>query len=132
MVVDGQADKKTRERTEDAAKAAQAMHGDSFSASRVDPGPKTNSMSFGVKAEPPAHPSRDDVVVENGAAAPNSCLSPLEMSTASAAGGLLPIGKISSATKIIFNQPPLRLYSTEETNYGLQFYQPGTAAVPEK
>ena len=49
MGADGQADKKTRERTEGAAKAVQAMHGDSFSASRVDPGPKTNSTCFGVK-----------------------------------------------------------------------------------
>ena len=48
------ADTKTCERTEGAAKAVQAMHGDSFSASRVDPGPKTNSTSFGVKAESPS------------------------------------------------------------------------------
>ena len=75
MEADGQADKKTRERTEGAATAVQAMHGDSFSDSRVDPGPKTsNSTSFGVKAEPPALPCRDGVVVENGAAAPMSCL----------------------------------------------------------
>ena len=49
MEADRIANTKTRERTEDAAAALQAMHGDSFSACRVDPGPKT-STSFGVKA----------------------------------------------------------------------------------
>ena len=56
MEVDGPADTKTRVRTEGAAKAVHAMHVDSFSAGRVDPGPKTNSISFGVKAERPALP----------------------------------------------------------------------------
>ena len=116
MVADESADKRTRERKEGAAKAVQAMHRDSFSASRVDPGPKTNSSSFGVKAEPPSLPCRDDVVVENGAAAPTSYLSPLEMRTTSAADGLLPTGKTSTTTKTNFNQPPLRLYSADETN----------------
>ena len=73
MEADGPSDTKTRERTEGAAKAVQAMHGDSFSANRVDPDPIC-STSFGVKVEPPALPCRDDVVVENGAAAPKSCL----------------------------------------------------------
>ena len=41
LEADGQVDNKTRERTEDAATAVQAMHGDSCSANRVDPGPKT-------------------------------------------------------------------------------------------
>ena len=92
------------------------MHGDSFSASRVYPGPKANSTSFGVKAEPHALPCRDDVVVENGATAPKSCLSPLKMRTISAADGLLSTGKTSTATKTTFNQPLLRLYSTDKTN----------------
>ena len=116
MVADGQANTKIYERTEGAAKAIQAMHGDSFSASRVDPGPKTNSISFGVKDEPPALPCRDDVLVENGATAPTSCLPFLEMRSPTAADGLLPIGEASRATRTTFNQPPLRLYSTEETN----------------
>ena len=68
------ADKKTRERTEGAVTAVQAMHGDSFSANRVDPDPIC-STSFDVKVEPSALPCRDDVLVENGAAAPMSCLS---------------------------------------------------------
>ena len=93
MEADGPADKKTRERTEGAAKAVHAMHGDSVSANRVQAGPKTISISFGVKAEPPALPCRDDLLVENGAAAPKSCLSPLERRSPTAAGGLLPTGK---------------------------------------
>ena len=40
---DGQADTKTRERTEGAATAVQAMRGDCFSARRVESGPTTNS-----------------------------------------------------------------------------------------
>ena len=116
MEADGPADMKTRERTEGAATAVQAMHGNNFSASRVDLAPKTTSTSFGVKADPPALPCRDDVLVVNGAAASKSCLSLLEMGTTSAAGGLFPTGKNSAATKTTFNQPPLRLYSTEKTN----------------
>ena len=116
MEADGPADTKTRERNEGAATAIKAMHGDSCSANRVDPGPKTTSTSFCVKTEPPALPCRDAVVVENDAAAPRSCLPPLEMRTTTAAGGLPSTGKTSSATKTTFDQPPLRLYSTEETN----------------
>ena len=116
MVADGLADKKTRERTKGATKAVQAVHGDNFFASRVDPGPKTSSTCLGVKDEPRALPCKDDVVVESGAVAAKSCLSPMEVCTASTAGGLLPSGKTSTATKTTFNQPPLRLYSTKETN----------------
>ena len=72
MEADGPVDTKTRERTDGAATALQAMNGDSFSASQVDRGSKTNSTSFDVMAEPPVFPCRDDVVVENGAAAPKS------------------------------------------------------------
>ena len=140
MEADGPADAKSRGRTEGATTAVQAMHGDNFSASRVDPGPKTNSTSFGVKAEPPALPRRDDVLVENGAEAPKSCLPSLEMRSPTAAGGLLPTCETSTATKIIFNQPPLRLYSTEETisnktstqdvSYDSNFWRNYLLAVP--
>ena len=109
MEADGQADTKTRERTEGAATAVQVMHGDSYSANRIVPCPETTSTSFGVKAVPPALPCRDDALVENGAAAPKSCHPPLEMRTATAAGGLFPTGKASIATRTNFNQPPLRL-----------------------
>ena len=51
MEADGLSNTKTRERTEGAAKAIQAMHEDSFfSANRVQAGPKTTATSFGVKA----------------------------------------------------------------------------------
>ena len=75
MEADGQASTKTRERTEGAATAAQAMRGDCSSARRVEPDP-TKSTSFGMKAEPPALPYRDDSVVECGVAAFKSCSHP--------------------------------------------------------
>ena len=130
---DGPANTKTRERTEGTATAVQAMHGDSCTAQRVQDGSKT-STCFGVMAEPPDIPCRKDVLVEDGAAAPKSCLPSLEMRTTTAADGLLPTGGISTATKTTFNKRPLRLYSTEETNskkknYGLQFHLSGTTAA---
>ena len=117
MEADAHANAKTREHTEGAATAVQAMHGDSCSATRVEPGPKTNSTSFGMKAEHPALPCRDGVLVENGDASPKSCLLSLEMRSPSAAGGLLPTGETSTATKIPVNRPPLRIYLTKETNW---------------
>ena len=104
----GPANTKTRERTEDAATAVQAIHGDSFSARRVEPGPKTTLTNFATKAEPPALPCRDDAVVEDRAAAPKSCLPSLEIRTIIAAGCLLPTGKTFTATRITFNNPLLR------------------------
>ena len=115
MEADVQADKEARERTEGAATAVQAMHRDCFPANRVNPDPMCWAI-FGVKAEPPALPCRDDVLVENDAAVPKSCLSPLEMSTTTAAGGLLPTGKTSTATRTTFDQPPLWFFLAEETN----------------
>ena len=109
------ADTKTRERTEGAATAVQAMHWDSFSANRVQAGP-TCLTSFGVKAEPRALPCRDDVLVENGTAAPKSCLSPSEMRTSTAVGRLLPTDKTSTATRTTFHQLPLWFCLTKETN----------------
>ena len=116
MEAGGPADTKTRERTEGAATAVQAMRGDGFSARRVEPGPNTNSTIFGVKAEPPALPCRDDVVVECGDAASESCLPSLEMCSPTAAGGLFPTGEVSTATETNFNQSPLWFFSTEETD----------------
>ena len=134
MEADEPAKTKTRNRTEGAATAIQAMHGDSFSTCRVDPGPKTNSTSFGMMVEPPGPPCREDVLVEDGAAAPKSCLPSLEVRSPTAAGGLLPTGEASTATNATFNKLPLRLYTTEETNskeniYGLHFHPPGTTAA---
>ena len=87
MEAHGPADTKTRERTEGIAKAVRVMHGDSFSSNRVQAGPKTTSTSFGVKVEPPALPCRDDIVVNNSAAAPKLYRSPLKMRSPTAAGG---------------------------------------------
>ena len=115
MEADESANTKTRERTKGAATVVQAMHGDSCTAQKVQDGPKT-SISFGMKDEPPALPCRDDVLVEDGAAAPKSCLPSLEMRSSTAAGGLVPTGEISTATKTTYNETPLRLYATEETN----------------
>ena len=115
MEADGPANTKTRERTEGAATAVQAVHGDSFFACRVDPGPKT-STSFGVKAEPPALPCRDGVLVEDGAAAPKSCLLTLEMRLPTAAGALVPTGETSTAMETTINEPLLQFYSTKEEN----------------
>ena len=117
MEEDGPADTtKTRERTERAATAVQAMRGGCFSARRVEPGPTTNSTSFGVKAGPPALPCRDNSVVESGAAAFESCLPTMEMRPSTAAGGLVPSGEASKASETTSNQPPLRFCSTEETD----------------
>ena len=114
MEADGQADTRTRERTEGAATAVQAMRGDCFSAHRAEPGPTTNSTSFGVKAGPPALPCRDDSVVESGAAASESCLPSMEMRSSTAAGGLVPTGEASTASETTLNEPPLRFCSTEK------------------
>ena len=70
-----------------------------------------------MKAEPPALPCRDDVVVEYGAAAFESCLPSLEMRPSTAAGGLVPTGEASKATETNYNQPPFRLCSTEERDH---------------
>ena len=60
--------------------------------------------------------SGENAMVDNGSAAPKSCLPPLEMRTTTAAGGLLPTGETSTATKTTFDHPNLRLCLTEETN----------------
>ena len=116
MEADGPANTKTYERTEGAATAVQAMRGDGFSARWVEPGPNTNLASFGVKAEPPALPYRDNVMVESGDAAPKSCLPSLKRRSPTAAGGLLPTGEASTATRTTSNEPLLRFYATEEMN----------------
>ena len=112
-----QADKKTCERTEGAAKAIQAKHGDSCSANRADPDPMF-STSFGDDSiGPPALPSfRDDALLGKGAAAPKSRLSPLEIRSPTVAGGLLPAGEASTTTRINFYQRHHRFCPTEETN----------------
>ena len=116
---DAKAAKTTCKRTEGAAAAVQAKHGDSCSAKRIQADPKRSiNTSFGDDfAGPPTLPcSRDDALVGNGAVAPKSCLSPLELRTPTATGGLLPAGTISTATRITFDQPPLWFCPAEEVN----------------
>ena len=116
MEADGQANTKTRERTEGAATAVQAMHGDiCTTAEKVQDGPKT-SITFGMEAEPPDLLCREDVLIENGATTPKSCLPSSEMRSPTAAGGLVPTGEASTAKETNFNQPPLRFCSAEETD----------------
>ena len=74
----------------------------------------TSSTSFGMKAEPSALPCWDEVLVDKGAAAPKPCLSPVEMRTPTATGGLLPAGIASSAMIIIFSRPLLSWTLGEE------------------
>ena len=109
MEADGPAIIKTHERTEGDTTTVQAMHGDSCTAQKVQDGPKT-STSFGVKAEAPALPCRDDVLIEDGAAVPKSCLLSLEMRSPTAAGGLVPTGETSKATETTVNKS--QFYST--------------------
>ena len=116
MEADGPANTKTQERTEGAAIAVQVMRGDSCTTEqKVQDGPKT-SITFGMEAEPPDLPCREDVLIEDGATTPKSCLPSLEMRSPTAAGGLVPTGEASTATETNFNQPPLRFCSTEETD----------------
>ena len=92
------------------------MRGDSCTdQQKVQDGPKT-SIIFGMEAEPPHLPCRDDVLVEGGDAAPRSCLLSLEMRSPTAAGGLVPADEASTATETTSNEPLLRFYTTEEMN----------------
>ena len=115
MEADGPANTNTRERIEGAATAVQTMRGDSCTAQNFQDGPKT-SISFGVKAEPPDLPCREEVLVEDGAAAPESCLPSLGMRSSTAAGGLVPTGETSEATETTANELLFQFYSTEEDN----------------
>ena len=117
MEVDGPANTKPRKRTEGAAIAVQEKHGESCSADRFDLDPMC-STSYGDDCTgPPAPPcSGENGLVDNGAAAPKSCLPSLQIRSPSAACGLLPTGETFTATKITFNRLPFRLYLTEETN----------------
>ena len=115
LEAEGPPDTKIRERNEGAAKAVQAVYGDSYAANGVDPDPMC-STSFGDDCTPVLPYLREGALVDNGAATLKSCLPPLEMRSPKAAGGLLPTGEASIVTRATYNQPPLRLYSTEERN----------------
>ena len=111
---DGPADTKTRERTESAATAVQAIPGDGFSARPVEPGPNINSTSFGVKAEHLTLPCRNEVVVESGVAAYESCLPSLEMRSSTAAGGFSSHRRSLTASETTSNEPFLRFYEIDK------------------
>ena len=106
-------DKKTYKRAEGAV-ADQAKHGDSCSEKRVDMSPKS-STNFGITAKPPALPRRNDVLVDKSTAAPKPCISPVQMRTITAAGGLLPAGTASTAMRTIFPRPHFSWSLSEET-----------------
>ena len=113
----GPANTKTRKRMEGAAFAVQAMHGESCFADRVDPDPMCSTSSGDDCTGPPAPScSGENALVDNGDASPKPCLPSLEMRSSTAAGGLLPTGEASTAMRTTVNQPPLRFYSTEETD----------------
>ena len=113
---DGQADTNTRERTEGAATTVQAMHGDRCFANRVDPDRMCSTSFGGDSTGPPTLPcSGDDALVGKGAAAPKSCLSPLNIPTTIAAGGLFPPGETSTATSSTFDHSTLWFCEAEET-----------------
>ena len=89
-------DTKPRKRTEEAA-ADRAKRGDSCSAKRAG-GSRTSSTRLGMTAEPLTLPRRDAALVDKGAEAPKLCLSPVEVSTLTAAGGLLPASTATTVT----------------------------------
>ena len=104
METDVPTDTKTCERMEDAV-AVQAEHANRCSANQVYPDPMCLTSFGDDSTEPPALPcTRDGALIDNGAAAPKSCLSPVEMRTPTAAGGLRP-GTASTAMMTIFPQP---------------------------
>ena len=94
MEADGQAHTKTRERTEGAATAVQALHGDSCSATRVHPDPMY-STSFGNDCTGPPTPSYsgENALVDNGAAAPKSFFPSLQIRSPTAVMAYFPPAK---------------------------------------
>ena len=96
-------DKKTLKRPK-GADAAERVIGVDNSFAQVDTGP-IRLTSFSEDSNgPPALPcSRNDALVDEGAAAPKPCLSPVEMRTPTAAG-LLPAGTASTAMWTIISR----------------------------
>ena len=109
-------DTKTRNRMENVAAERVISSGDNVSA-KVDADPMC-LVSFGDDSTgPPTLPcSKDDALVNNATVVPKSCLSPVKMRTLTAASGLLPAGKASTATRIIYYQLRVRFCPTEKTS----------------
>ena len=83
-------DTNARMHTEDAA-ADRVISGDN-SFAQVDPDPICLTIFGDDTTEPLALPRRDGVLVDKGTAVPKPCLSPVEMRTLTATGGLLSAG----------------------------------------
>ena len=95
-----------------------AISVDSSSANQVD-SDQMYLTTFGDGFPgPPVFPcSIDDALVDNSAAAPNSCLSPVKMRMLTTTCGLLPTGKASTALITIFDQLPLWFCLTKEMKF---------------
>ena len=97
-------DKKTRKRMEGAAAADRVISRDDSSA-QVDTDPIRLTRFGNDSARSPAlNCSRNDALVDNDAAPTKPCLSPAEMRTGTAAGGLLSAGTASTAIRTIFSR----------------------------
>ena len=105
---------KPRKRMEGAAAAERMKSGDNSSA-EVDSDPICLA-SFGGNSTvlPALLCSRDDALVDDGAAAPKPCLSPVKMRTQAAADSLFPTGISSTATRTTFHQSPRWFCPSEE------------------
>ena len=114
MEADATPGTKARKRTEDAV-ADRAKHGDINSSARVDHDPMCLTSFSGNSTEPTILPCRYDAVVDKGTEAPKPCLSPFEIRTLTAAGGLLPARTASTAMRAIFPRPLFSLSLGEET-----------------
>ena len=113
---DVKSDKKTRNGTEDVA-ADRVISGDN-SSSQVDTDPMCLTSFGDDSTGPPSLPcSRDDALINKGAAASKPCRSLIEMHTLTAAGGLLSTSTASTATITIFDLPPFWFCLTEEINF---------------
>ena len=95
-------DKKTRKRMEDVA--AERVTSRDNSSPQVDTGPiYLTSLGDDSTGPPALSCTRDNTLADNGAAAPKPCLSPAEMRTRTATGGLLPASTASTAAKTTFH-----------------------------
>ena len=74
--------------------AAERMISGDNSSAQIDTDPMCLTSFGDDSAGPPVLPCtrRDDALVDNGAKLPKPCLSPAEMRTRTAAGGILPTG----------------------------------------
>ena len=115
MEADGPANTKTRERTESAAIAVQAMHADSFSANRVDPD-SICSTSFGVKVEIPLSLAGMMWWSRTALRSPGRVSRLWRCAHQQPApGGLLPTEKTSTVTSTTFGHFTLRFCQTDKT-----------------